>query len=457
MEWKNKCLMKLIKSILLLASLLLLYGCGEFKLEEESETSENNQEEANYTVQLNVQSRNNAKVNYPLSLFLFDEGNNCVSKETIPDESTNYSSSLPKGKYTLVVLSGLNNDDYSYPLEIIPDSYISLNQDNLSGTPLQMGKANVNLTQSTRITVILSYAVASLNFTLKGIPQEATATEVKVSPVSSGVSFNGAYKNDEQKCIVNCQKNGTEWQSNTVYVFPSESTKTHLSINIQTPDGNEAYGYTYEATLKAGYPYHFTGNYQGGISLDGEFQAEGWQDEIDCEFGFDEILPDEGNDNSSNDDNEDQEEPSEDEDEDTFVVSEIPGADAVWGYFYVWKVSSISAYESEAVIIAPEQFYTLKADATKLISEYEEDGIGGWRMFTREEAESFRDQFSGEIKELNDFIKEYGLKEFKYSDGRYLCNNGSSTFSFTNDMILNAGRTVKYYLRPIKTVRFKQK
>jgi hypothetical protein len=53
---------------------------------------------------------------------------------------------------------------------------------------------------------------------------------------------------------------------------------------------------------------------------------------------------------------------------------------------------------------------------------------------------------------------EYGLAFFKYSDGaRYLCNNAQSTFSFANNRIIDAGRTVKYYLRPVKKVRFKLK
>ena len=287
--------MKLTKSILLTSCFFLLCACGEYKLEsEENETVQDEQTEARYTLQLNVTSRNNAKINYPLSLFLFDDENNCVVRETIPTEESEFSSSISKGKYTLILLSGLNENDHSYPLEIIPDSYISLKTDNCSEEPLQIGKASVNLTQSTRITVILSYAVASLNFTLNGIPQDVTATEVKISPVSSAVSFNGDYKNDKQQCVIPCRKEGSQWVSDATYVFPNESSQTHLSINLQSSQGNEAYGYTYQATLKAGYPYHFTGNYKGGVTLDGEFQAEGWQPEIDCEFGFDEILPDEG-------------------------------------------------------------------------------------------------------------------------------------------------------------------
>ena len=245
--------MKLTKSILLTSCFFLLCACGEYKLEsEENETVQDEQAEARYTLQLNVTSRNNAKINYPLSLFLFDDENNCVVRETIPTEESEFSSSISKGKYTLILLSGLNENDHSYPLEIIPDSYISLKTDNCSEEPLQIGKASVNLTQSTRITVILSYAVASLNFTLNGIPQDVTATEVKVSPVSSAVSFNGDYKNDKQQCVIPCRKEGSQWVSDATYVFPNESSQTHLSINLQSPQENEAYGYTYQATLKAG-------------------------------------------------------------------------------------------------------------------------------------------------------------------------------------------------------------
>lgn len=249
--------MKTMKNILLITCLFLLCACGEYQLEqEENGTTGETENEVSYTLQLNIGSQDNAKLNYPLSLFLFDDKNNCVAQENIPDENSEYSSSMPKGKYTMVLLSGLTDNNYSYPLEIIPDSYITLRNNNCSDKPLQMGKASVNLTQSTRITLTLSYVVASLTFTLNGIPEHATSTEVSISPVSSGISFNGDDKNDKRQCTVSCRKEGNRWISDAVYIFPNESSQTHLSINIQTPDGNETYGYTYQATLKAGYPYH---------------------------------------------------------------------------------------------------------------------------------------------------------------------------------------------------------
>lgn len=174
--------METMKNILLITCLFLLCACGEYQLEqEENGTTGETENEVSYTLQLNIGSQDNAKLNYPLSLFLFDDKNNCVAQENIPDENSEYSSSMPKGKYTMVLLSGLTDNNYSYPLEIIPDSYITLRNNNCSDKPLQMGKASVNLTQSTRITLTLSYVVASLTFTLNGIPEHATSTEVSIS------------------------------------------------------------------------------------------------------------------------------------------------------------------------------------------------------------------------------------------------------------------------------------
>lgn len=458
--------MNMMKKLLLTTCLFLLSACGEYQLEQtEDETAGETENEVPYTLQLKVGSQDNAKINYPLSLFVFDDKNNCVMQESISEENSEYSASMPKGKYTLILLSGLMDDNYSYPLEIIPDSYITLRNNNRSDAPLLMGKVSVNLTQSTRITVNLSYAVASLTFTLNGIPAQATSVEVSVSPVSSGISFNGDYKNDKRQCVIPCTKKGSRWISDAVYIFPNEGSQTHLSINVQSPDGNEAYGYTYQANLKAGYPYHFTGHYKGSVSLDGEFQVDGWQPEVDCEFGFDEILPDEDNDDSNTDSGKDDndsdntdstETPDDTEEADTFIVPELPDADTIWGYFYVWQITSLSASECEAILIAPDQWYTLAADASGLLNAYEKDDIGGWRMFTTEEAVAFRTQFQGAVGDLNTFISEYGFDRFKYTDGaRYLCNDGQSTFSLANNRILDAGKTVDYYLRPVKTVRFK--
>lgn len=442
----------MIKLLEILGLLMCLVSCGEYKLEEEQASEE--ESDAVYTMQLNWQSENNSKLHYPLSVYVFDSSHNCVLRESIASAYTDFSPSLPEGKYTLSVFSALSGEDFTFPLEVIPDSYISLKHGNRCTLPLQMGQARVSLTQSTLVHLTLSYMVSALYFSFNLIPEEAKAVQVTVSPVSSSVSFVGNYRNDAAECVVSCRKEGHVWKSDAVYVFPCQEAQTHLTVTVCMPEKDEAYGYTYEASLKPGYPYHFTGNYQEGVSLDGDFQIEGWQPGVDIEFGFDEVLPDEGGDGDGGDS------PSGggDEDGEPISVTTLPQADAVWGPFYVWQVETLSAKEVNAFLIAPDQYYTVASAAGEVLVDYEVDGIGGWRVFSKEEAEEFRDQFySFTMEELNKFLIPNGLEGFYYSDGaRYLCNELHSTFCFYNKRILDAGATPKYYVRPVRRVHLKK-
>ena len=71
-------------------------------------------------------------------------------------------------------------------------------------------------------------------------------------------------------------------------------------------------------------------------------------------------------------------------------------------------------------------------------------------MFT-EETQRSRNQFQASVSELNEFISEYGLAFFKYSDrARYYATMHYLLHLFANNRIIDAGRTAKYYLRPVK-------
>ena len=141
-------------------------------------------------------------------------------------------------------------------------------------------------------------------------------------------------------------------------------------------------------------------------------------------------------------------------DAEIFYVESIPTANVVWGPFYLWKVEETGIGEAQAVIISPDQwFQTFKeGDALEILNEHEIDGISGWRTFTKEEAEEFHKEFSSGLDDLNPYLQENGHNIF-YSESRYLCENCEYAFNIygaTN--IRPAGTTVKYYLRPIKTI-----
>ena len=119
----------------------LICACGEYTLEEESDEGKTPQD-VPHTVQIVTRSENNAQINYPLSLFLFDEEGKCIQEETIPNESTPYSNNLPEGKYTLVLLSGISEEEYVIPFDFTPESFICFREGNFAHQPIQMASAS---------------------------------------------------------------------------------------------------------------------------------------------------------------------------------------------------------------------------------------------------------------------------------------------------------------------------
>lgn len=434
---------------------LLVGACGEYKLEEELDETD---EDIPHTVKVVTRSDNNAPIHYPLTVYLFNEEGKCVQQDLIADESVSYSSNVPEGKYTIVLLSGITDNEYFMPLDIATDSYISIKESNYSKEPIQIAQSQINLTKSTTVQMTLSYAVASINFVINDVPKEATNVSIDISPVSSGIAFDGEYKNDKQSCSIPCAEENGQWMSETVYILPSESQSTHLSVQIEMPDGNKTYGYTYQSPLLPGYPYQFTGNYKDGITLNGEFQAEGWQPIVDVEFGLSETIPDSPSGEEENPDSTEEPNPGPitGDGTETFYVNELPEAESIWEGCFVWKVTEISSTECEAVLIAPDQWESLAANGMEIINEYEYNGITSWRTFTRDEGKEIYKQYSQSLEDLNAFLRENGLAEFSNAEGRrYLCENCQKTFAFYNNMITSAGRTVIYFLRPVKTVRLK--
>lgn len=426
-----------------LIATIMMSACGSYSLEEESEEATSSK---GYQMSLNVRSGGiSLEQYYPLTVFLFNDEGELVEKTEITDTEKTYTKTLGKGLYTLTAFSGLSKEKYTLPDHPIITDYIELKSEDNSGTPLLSGQSRISLTENTQVNLSLSYAMTALSISLQSVPEDANEVEIRISPVSSGMSFTGNYSNDQQSYSINCTQTEEGWETKTLYVFPSESDRTNLSITIKRPNGNETYSYTYTEMLQPSQPYHFTGTFQDGISMGSTFEIEGWKPSIGIDFNLNEEVSDENN----NDDT--------DVDTETILrAPQLPVADKIWGYFYVWKVETISETEVIATLISPDQWRVLAADAPGIIEEYSIDHLDGWRMFTMDEAKEFKKQFASTLDELNYFLDDNGLDRFYRNDGeRYLCEEATKTFSFNNNQILNAGKTVKYYLRGVKTVRVK--
>lgn len=426
-----------------LIATIMMSACGSYSLEEESEGATSSK---GYQMSLNVRSNSgDTEQYYPLTVFLFNEEGELIERKELVDKEETFSKTLGKGNYTLTAFSGLSEEFFDIPETPQINDILHSQTKTKIETPLLSGQSKISLTENTQVNIALSYAVSALNFSLQSVPEDATGVEVQVTPISSGISFLGNYTNDNQSSTFSCTQIDKSWESGTFYVFPSESNRTNLSITIKRPGGNETYSYTYTEMLQPSQPYHFTGTFQDGISMGSTFEIEGWKPSIGIDFNLNEEVSDENN----NDDT--------DVDTETILrAPQLPVADKIWGYFYVWKVETISETEVIATLISPDQWRVLAADAPGIIEEYSIDHLDGWRMFTMDEAKEFKKQFASTLDELNYFLDDNGLDRFYRNDGeRYLCEEATKTFSFNNNQILNAGKTVKYYLRGVKTVRVK--
>lgn len=434
--------------------ILLSAACSGYMPDEDEETSATETSECH--LQLAVRSTDEVKINYPLSVFLFDDTGELVLQTEVPDAETPFTHSLNKGEYILSAFSGLSEDDFTLPLEPLSTSYLSIKDPMNSRLPLMSGQSRIQLKQPTEVTLTLSYVVSALRFSFTGIPADATEVSLQVSPVSTGYSFDGNYKEGTGACSVNCTQEEGSWTAGPVYVLPSIRSKAHLSITVTRPGKNETYSYTYAESLSPGQPYNFSGSYSEGVSLEGNFEIEGWKPAVDIEFDFS---------TGGSSDKEQPEEPEEGEgspslsDDETLYASSLPEANSIWEDYYVWKTEPAGNNAVNAILIAPDQWYELAVDGMERLETYEINGLTGWRVFTETEAREFTQEFKDtSLEALNKLLYDNNMHGIQSAEKeRYLCANGTKTFSFSNDLIRSAGEKTNYYLRPVKTVCIKLK
>lgn len=245
------------------------------------------------------------------------------------------------------------------------------------------------------------------------------------------------------------------WTAGPVYVLPSTQSKAHLSITVTRPGKNETYSYTYAESLSPGQPYNFSGSYSEGVSLEGNFEIEGWKPAVDIEFDFS---------TGDDSDTEQPEEPEEGENpplsgDGVLYASSLPEANSIWEDYYVWKTEPAGNNAVNAILIAPEQWYELAIDGMERLETYEINGLTDWRVFTETEARELIQFLQGAtIESLNELLSQASMDQILYTkEERYLCAEGNKSFCLKTKTCTNIGTKTNYYLRPVKTVCIKLK
>lgn len=433
--------------------MLLLSSCSKYTIEDGSGSG----------MDVIIKFQKNAAgeafdMEYPVRVFCTDAaGKNIIDKTFRQGDEMKLS--LVKGEYGISAFVGMDEECYVLKKDIDGKQIVAMKDSSMTDKPLRAAHTTLQIDKQTDVNMVPAYVVASAEVEFTNIPSGVKSVSVSVSPVYSGYNISGGYTDETQSGMINCYEKDGKWISDQKFFFPVEKRKTTVSVSIDRGDKVDNYSYTMINGLRPGQPYKFTGGYEGdggdsgnGLNMDGEFQISGWNMEEEIVLDLEDETPVEGGEDGGDGDVD-----IPDYEIETFLVDAIPSADVIWGPFYVWKSEKHSDDEAIVTIISPDQWFQKfeGSDALNILNSHDIDGMTGWRTFTKAEAEEFHKAFSTDLSELNSYLEENGHNIF-YTENRYLCENGEYAFNiFGSTNIRPAGTTVKYYLRPIKTIKLK--
>lgn len=448
--------MKNISTLSLLYLCLIFAACSKQTLETENENQTDN-----LPVNISIRSSGTDLDDeyFPISLYIFNEEGEYISRQDITKEDKTFSTKLKAGSYSISAFSGLDNSEYTFPESPVYDDIIEMKNSYSKIHPLMSGHHDIELSQSYDITIPIKYCVTAVNFSFSDAPTDVTGVSLSISPLSNGYTFSGRYTGDTSKTEVECTFTDGLWKAGPIYVLPSESNNVLLSVSVNSESGTETFNYTYKNSLLPGVPYNFKGKYYGGFTVNIGFDIEGWDPGIDVDF---DLVPGDNTEEGDTDENPD----TSDTEIPTVYSDYLPEPNSIWKSFYVWTTKEISSTEIEALIITPDQWaQILLEDAKGFISSYEKDGLSNWRTFTEEETRAFHKAFPGTseaFEDLNWLLYENGHNQFYcFNKERYLCRNLEYTFNLVDVsssgtlIIRQAGDKTGYYLRPVKTIKIK--
>lgn len=336
-------------------------------------------------------------------------------------------------------------------------------KDYAASHPLQMAQADLTPTSSSAtLNLQMYYQMASLQFTLSGLPSTCSSVYVSVGSTYEGVSFGGDLSGKQNPVIPLVREaGGDRWTSGKVYVFPSSGNQTSFTINYDQ-DGEGMYAQvTYQKPLLAGTPYVLEGTLQEEQFLvTGDVTPAQWGTPESLSFTF---SPDVVTLIGGNSDTPEQ------------SVGNIPAAHTLWEGHFVAAVTPLDETTADLLLLSVADFggmtSALHATTPYMASEaaqnYREAALASWRIPTEDEARLLREQYLLAPAHWNDVLASAEgdtivLTDEKGGNVRYLCQDGQRTYSYkpgsSYNAVKDAGTSVKdYHLRLVTTVRVREK
>ena len=463
--------MNSIRKLFVLAflALSLLNSCQKIDLlDEESDDTETSASSVTRSVKLVAKTADKTNVFYPILVYAFDKDGKVAGSTTITDSNDNSSQlSLKKGQYHITALSIPNC--YSVPSNIADTkTKLPMPASGYASLPLMTGAADITVSSSDQTAnVMLGYRQAGISLTASGVPSDISEVTVTLSSVYTDMTLDGDMSG-QTTATITCTKSTAEdnsviWTTDKFYVYPS--TNAHPTITISMAGGSTgtvSYSHTYNASLFSGTPYAFAAIYSGGngtdtsdeeMTVNAEITTGEWAEEITESFTF-----------GNPDNNHEELQPE------VAYISSVPSAGDIWNGHVIATIDQDETYSNEYnVMLISLQGWTNVAsanneiyptEALEIAETYEESGPSGWCIPSRADGVLLYISYSDTDRNLllSTNITSCGGTDIVVTNGssaaRYLCEDGTYTYSFKNSIVSVAGAKTKYYLRLVKYMKF---
>lgn len=452
----------------------ILSSCEKVDMLEDGEDGDQtNTSGVTRNVKLVAKAIDNTDVTYPLTIYAFDtEGNNVTSTVINSKDDASATLKLKKGRYHLTAVSLPSSYE---PLSSVKDwnATFSMPKSGYATVPLMTGSADINVTSSDQIAHIsLGYRQASLSVTINDVPTSVTSVDVTLSSAYTDMTL-AADLSGKMMVTVPCVKgaasnNGATWSTGKFYILPSVNAQPSITISFSGgTTGDVSYSHTYNASLLAGTPYNFTATYKGkaeggggssddDVTINTDISAGKWADEVKESFNF---GPDVNKTESPSD-----------PESNVITVTTLPGSGDIWNGHVVGFVNEISETEREVVLISIKEWENISSafssnanQAKEIAAQYEENGLSGWIIPTRNDGMALNRLYSYDNNRalINSALETCGgtglIQMYGTSAVRYLCEDAEYTYSYKSATITKAGEKTTYYLRLVKYLKFVKK
>ena len=405
------------------------------------------------TTRLKVTTRAaTGEVSYPILVIAYDESGTLKGEQTIRSESEEISLKLSEGAYHITALAGQGS--YTEPSNYDQQSaLINIPSAGYATSPLMMGGADVLLTSaSAKVSVVMTYRVASLALTLESVPDDVSAVSVGVSQQYKAIDMSGTFSGSST-ANVKCSKKGDLWTSEQVYLFPGAGSSTTLTLSLTNAEGQTSYSYELSEPLEAAVPYTIRGTYVESTApyITGVITIEGWQEERSYGFEFGSGSSGGGSSTTIQ----------------KVEVSAIPEPCSEWNGHVVALVENATTTEADVLLLSLKEEKNIHApiadgfetEMSDYANAYSEGNLKNWTVPTEDEARSLKKEYGGNYEELNLIFGSESINGDTISvstssnNARYLCAEGTKTFNFAaNGSITSAGKSTKYRLRLVKKI-----